>query len=130
MQRPTAEKHKQKEQLYRTQKLHLIKLKSRDCIFFPFLFNGLPSKWRIYQTWKLSSTTTTINRTTWTTLSKQLNKRRKTDSSTDTDGLQTTEIEVSILTSIIKKLDLLIPLHNEMKELKSSLEFTHNQILP
>lgn len=54
-------------------------------------------------------------------------KRKKT-SSTDASDLQTTEIEVSVLQSINKTLDLLVTLHNEIKELSSSLEFAHNCI--
>lgn len=40
----------------------------------------------------------------------------------------TTDIQVSIVKSINKKLDVLSMLHNELKELKVSLEFTHHQI--
>lgn len=52
-------------------------------------------------------------------------KQKKTDSSTDTEHLGTTDIEVTLLGSINKKLDLLIPLHNE---LRASLAFAHNHI--
>ncbi len=56
------------------------------------------------------------------------NKRKKT-SSTDTDDLQTTtEVEVSVLQSINKKLDLLVTLHDKIKELRTSLDFAHNYI--
>lgn len=55
------------------------------------------------------------------------NKRKKT-SSTDTSDLPTAEVEVSVLTSINKKLDLLVTLHSEIKELRASLEFAHNHI--
>ena len=41
--------------------------------------------------------------------------KRKKNSPTDTDDLQTTEIKVSVLSSIHKKLDLLVTLHNEIK---------------
>lgn len=53
---------------------------------------------------------------------------RKKTSSTDTSDLQTTEIEVSVLQSINKTLDLLVTLHNEIKELSLSLQFAHNCI--
>lgn len=53
---------------------------------------------------------------------------RKKTSSTDASDLQTTEIEVSVLQSINKTLDLLVTLHNEIKELSSNLEFAHNCI--
>ncbi len=56
-------------------------------------------------------------------------RNRKSDSSTDTDDLQTTTIEVSILASINKKLDLLIPLNDEIKEIRNSLEFAHQSII-
>lgn len=53
--------------------------------------------------------------------------RRKKISSTNTSNLpQTTEIKVSILCSINTKLDLLVTLHNEIKELCSNLDFAHN----
>lgn len=55
-------------------------------------------------------------------------KKRKRDSATDTDDLQTTQIEVSVLTSINKKLDLLVSMHEEIKDMRKSLEFAHNQI--
>lgn len=56
------------------------------------------------------------------------NKRKKT-SSTDTSDLQshTTEIKVKS-NSINNKLDLLVTLHEEIKELRLSLDFTHNYI--
>lgn len=53
--------------------------------------------------------------------------KRKRDSLTDTSDL-TTDIQVSVLKSINKKLDVLSMLHDEIKELKVSLEFTHHQI--
>lgn len=56
------------------------------------------------------------------------NKQKKT-TSTDTDDLQTTtEVEVSVLHSINKKLDLLVTLHNEIKELCTSLDFAQSYI--
>lgn len=48
--------------------------------------------------------------------------------STDSSDLQATEIEVNVLASINKKLDLLVTLHNEIRDLRSSLEFAHNHI--
>lgn len=42
--------------------------------------------------------------------------RGKTTSSTDTSDLLTTDIEVSVLASINKKLDLLVALHNKIKK--------------
>lgn len=55
--------------------------------------------------------------------------RGKTTSSTDTSDL-TTDIEVSVLASINKKLDLLGALHNKIKKKKllSSLKCMHNYI--
>ena len=50
--------------------------------------------------------------------------KRKKNSSTDTNDLQTTEIEV-FFRLLIKKFDLLVTLHNEIKELRASLEFAH-----
>lgn len=55
-------------------------------------------------------------------------KRKKADSSTDTQDLEVTDIQVSVLESINKKLDILSLLHQEIKDLKASLEFTHQQI--
>lgn len=55
-------------------------------------------------------------------------KRRKRDSATDTDDLHTTEVEVSVLASINKKLDILVTSHEELKDMRESLEFAHNQI--
>lgn len=43
------------------------------------------------------------------------NKVRKTDLSNDTQGLLTTDIQVSVFKSINKKLDLLAMLYQEMK---------------
>lgn len=62
------------------------------------------------------------------TPSKKPNKRKKKDSATDTNDLQTTEIEVSLLASINNKLDLLTHLHQELKDIRTSLEYAHNQI--
>ena len=56
------------------------------------------------------------------------NKRKKKDSSTDTQDLDTSGIQLSVLESINKKLDVLGILHEEIKELRASLEFTHQQI--
>lgn len=42
--------------------------------------------------------------------------KSKTTSSTDTSDLLTTDIEVSVLASINKKLDLLVALHNKIKK--------------
>lgn len=53
--------------------------------------------------------------------------RGKTTSSTDTSDL-TTDIEVSVLASINKKLDLLGAQHNKIKNLLSSLKCMHNYI--
>lgn len=44
------------------------------------------------------------------------NKRKKTDSATNTDDLQTTDIQVSVLKSINKKLDVLSMLNQEIKD--------------
>lgn len=55
-------------------------------------------------------------------------KRRKRDSATDTDDLHTTEVEVSVLASINKKLDILVTIHDELSDMRKSLEFAHNQI--
>lgn len=53
-------------------------------------------------------------------------KRKKKDSSTDTEDLQMKEVEVGVLRSINKKkIDLLVSPHKEIKEQKSSLEFAH-----
>lgn len=56
-------------------------------------------------------------------------KHKKKDSSTDTEDLQTTEIEVSLLASINNKLDFLTVVHNKLKELRISIEYAYNQIL-
>ena len=61
-------------------------------------------------------------------LTENPSKRKKADSSTDTQDLETTDIQVSVLESINKKLDVLSLLHQEIKDLKASLEFTHQQI--
>ena len=54
---------------------------------------------------------------------------KKADSATDTEDLATTtDVQVSVLESINKKLDVLSLLHQEIKELKASLEFTHRHI--
>ena len=50
-----------------------------------------------------------------------LTSTKKMDSSTDTDDLSTTDIEVSVLTGI-NKLDLLA----EIKDLRCSLDFAHS----
>ncbi|KAF7641131.1 hypothetical protein LDENG_00292560 [Lucifuga dentata] len=55
-------------------------------------------------------------------------KRKKKDSSTDTEDLQTTEVEVSMLRSINNKLDLLMELHQLMKEMQVSLNFAYEKI--
>lgn len=60
---------------------------------------------------------------------KPSTKKRKTDSSTDTDDLQTTEVEVSVLASINKKLDLVVSLHEEIKDIRNSQEFAHHNIV-
>ena len=52
-------------------------------------------------------------------------RRKKRDSSTDTADLGE---EVSVLDSINKKLDLLFVLHQEIRDLKESLEFTQQQL--
>jgi len=54
------------------------------------------------------------------------NKRKKTDSATDTQDLLSSEF--SVLESINKKLEVLGMLHQEIKDLKVSLEFTYQQI--
>lgn len=53
-------------------------------------------------------------------------KRRKRDSATDTNDLQTQEVEVSVLAIINKKLDMLVTIHEELNDMH--LEFAHNQI--
>lgn len=58
----------------------------------------------------------------------QPKQEKKKTSSTDSSDLQTTEIEVNVLASIKKKLDLLVTLHNKIRHLQSSLEFAHNHI--
>ncbi len=45
------------------------------------------------------------------------------------DDVLTTEIEVSVLQSINRTLDLLVTLHSKMKDMQSSLEFALNQII-
>ena len=57
------------------------------------------------------------------------NKRKKTDSSTDTDDLLITSEEVSLMSSINKKLEILIPLHKDVQEITRSLEFAHEHIM-
>ena len=57
------------------------------------------------------------------------NKRKKKDSSTDTEDLPTIDIEVSVLASINKKLDLLVTLHQEIKDIRESLDFAHHHIV-
>ncbi|KAL7380221.1 hypothetical protein ABVT39_013954 [Epinephelus coioides] len=54
------------------------------------------------------------------------NKRKKTDSASDTQDLLSSEF--SVLESINKKLEVLGMLHQEIKDLKVSLEFTYQQI--
>uniref|UniRef100_A0A8C5FVN2 Uncharacterized protein n=1 Tax=Gadus morhua TaxID=8049 RepID=A0A8C5FVN2_GADMO len=51
------------------------------------------------------------------------------DSSTDTEDLPTIDIEVSVLASINKKLDLLVTLHQEIKDISDSLDFAHHHIV-
>lgn len=53
-------------------------------------------------------------------------KRKKKDSSTDTNDLQTTKTEVCLLASINKKPDLLVSLHEDINDICNSLEFAHN----
>lgn len=55
-------------------------------------------------------------------------KRKKADSSTDTDDLKTLEIDISLLASINKKLDLLPTMHNDIQELRRSIDFAHDRI--
>lgn len=55
-------------------------------------------------------------------------KRRKRDSATDTTDLTTQEVEVSVLTNINKKLDMLITIHEELNDIRNSLELAHSQI--
>ncbi len=54
--------------------------------------------------------------------------KRKTNSSTNTHDLKTTNIQINVLESINKKLEVLCLLLQEIKDLKVSLEFTHQQI--
>lgn len=61
--------------------------------------------------------------------SKNPAKKRKTDSATDTDDLLTSGDEVSLMASINKKLDILIPLHQEVRDITHSLEFAHEHII-
>ncbi len=56
-------------------------------------------------------------------------KKKMRDSSTDTDDLQTTTTEVSLLDSINRKLDKLMELHKEVTDIRDSLEFAHNNII-
>lgn len=57
------------------------------------------------------------------------NKRKNKDSATDKDDLQTTDIQVSVFKSISKKLDILNTLYQEIKDLRSSLQFTNSLIV-
>lgn len=47
---------------------------------------------------------------------------------THTDDLLTTDIDVSVLQSINRKVDLIVTLHSKMKDLQASLNFAHSQI--
>lgn len=53
-------------------------------------------------------------------------KRKKADSSTDTTDLMT--VDIGVLESINKKLEMVAIVYDEIKELKASLEFTYQQI--
>ena len=55
-------------------------------------------------------------------------KRKKVDSATDTEDLVTTEDEVSMLSSINNKLDTLMALHTEIKEIQTSPNFAYEKI--
>ena len=55
-------------------------------------------------------------------------KCKKVDSATDTEDLVTTEDEVSMLSSINNKLDTLMALHTEIKEIQTSLNFAYEKI--
>lgn len=57
------------------------------------------------------------------------NKRKNKDSATVKDNLKTTDIQVSVFKSINKKLDILNTLHQEIKDLRSSLQFTNSLIV-
>lgn len=46
----------------------------------------------------------------------------------DTVDVLTTDIKVSVLSSINKNLIFSFPLHEEIKELKAILQFAHNHI--
>lgn len=54
-------------------------------------------------------------------------KRRKINSATDTTDLPTQEVEVSLLTNINKKVDLLITMHEELNNIRNSFELAHSQ---
>ena len=54
-------------------------------------------------------------------------KRKETDSTIDTDGLETREINVSVLDSA--KLELLLSLKEDVKDIWDSLEFAHHSIV-
>ncbi|KAF7647466.1 hypothetical protein LDENG_00172130 [Lucifuga dentata] len=55
-------------------------------------------------------------------------KHKKKDSSTDMEDLQTAEVEVSMVRSINNKLELLVELHKQMKEMQVSLNFAYEKI--
>ncbi|KAK7907386.1 hypothetical protein WMY93_015998 [Mugilogobius chulae] len=56
-------------------------------------------------------------------------KRKKADSSTDTDDLNYSKTEVSVLDSINTRLELLVSLKDDIKDIRDSLEFAHNAIV-
>lgn len=56
-------------------------------------------------------------------------KRKKSDSPTDTHDLMTNSIQISVLQSINKQLEVFSMLHQEMNDLRVSLEFTYLQII-
>ncbi|XP_077411427.1 adenylate kinase 7 isoform X15 [Vanacampus margaritifer] len=60
--------------------------------------------------------------------SKKPSKKRKNDSATDTDDLTTTEVSVSMLESINKKLEVLSLICEDVKGLKVSIEFFSQQV--
>ncbi len=59
---------------------------------------------------------------------ENLAKRKKTDSSTNPHDLMTINIQISVHESINKKLEVHGMPNQEIKDLKVSLEFTHQQI--
>ena len=55
-------------------------------------------------------------------------RKRKKDSATDTDDLNNTDIEVSILESINRKLAIPEEVHRERQQVRTSLEYSQAEI--